>query len=437
MALNVRGTQNKNVYPPDGLQPRGLSIGAVGAIGPVGAIDGPSLSTSPTIGHASAGQMNTGPEQSGIALTVAAVARCLGVAPSTLRTWDRRHGLGPQSRVSGAHRRYSAEDLARLLIMRRLTAAGNTATEAANVALTADISVATLQQVSDLVRDAVSLDAPQGLRLPLVEASDRRPDQRQHLSSVPDLPESNLSSGKGQAFATDRADTPASSSPPGASASWSSGFATGQGPGMGAMSLSAEELMTDAIALDVERMTARLRAALHVRGVESMWNDVALPALAAISKEWQATGVGVENEHALSEVIIDVLHSERPARTAVRNARPVLLASVEGELHTLALNVLEYALVERGIAAQRLGIGLPSTSLINAVQTTGTPVVFLLAVSETSAVSLVEELGGLQSAPTVVVGGPGWPEGGMPQGAVHARTLAESIREILRALSLR
>ena len=47
-------------------------------------------------------------------LTVAAVARRLGVAPATLRTWDRRYGLGPGTHLAGSHRRYSAEDLARL-----------------------------------------------------------------------------------------------------------------------------------------------------------------------------------------------------------------------------------------------------------------------------------------------------------------------------------
>ena len=39
-------------------------------------------------------------------LTVAAVARRLGVAPATLRTWDRRYGLGPSSHEAGEHRRY-------------------------------------------------------------------------------------------------------------------------------------------------------------------------------------------------------------------------------------------------------------------------------------------------------------------------------------------
>ena len=54
------------------------------------------------------------------ALTVAAVARRLGVAPATLRTWDRRYGLGPTEHSTGEHRRYNGRDLARLTLMRKL-----------------------------------------------------------------------------------------------------------------------------------------------------------------------------------------------------------------------------------------------------------------------------------------------------------------------------
>ena len=57
-------------------------------------------------------------------LTVAAVARRLGVAPATLRTWDRRYGLGPTRHTAGAHRRYARSDLARLESMRRLVLDG-------------------------------------------------------------------------------------------------------------------------------------------------------------------------------------------------------------------------------------------------------------------------------------------------------------------------
>lgn len=69
-----------------------------------------------------------------VPLTVAAVAARLGVAPSTLRTWDRRYGLGPSGRTAGAHRRYTAEDVARLEAMRHLTLAGVAPSDAARIA---------------------------------------------------------------------------------------------------------------------------------------------------------------------------------------------------------------------------------------------------------------------------------------------------------------
>ena len=56
--------------------------------------------------------------------TVAAVARRIGVAPATLRTWDRRYGLGPSAHEAGEHRRYHPSDLAKLILMRRLITSG-------------------------------------------------------------------------------------------------------------------------------------------------------------------------------------------------------------------------------------------------------------------------------------------------------------------------
>ncbi len=72
-------------------------------------------------------------------LTVAAVARRLGVAPGTLRTWDRRYGLGPSEHAAGAHRRYGSTDLARLIVMRRLTIDGVAPAEAAGIARSARV----------------------------------------------------------------------------------------------------------------------------------------------------------------------------------------------------------------------------------------------------------------------------------------------------------
>ncbi|MEV7972494.1 MerR family transcriptional regulator [Cellulomonas sp. NPDC089187] len=70
----------------------------------------------------------------GATLTPAAVARRLGIAAATLRTWDRRYGLGPSEHTAGAHRRYTAADVARLSAMRALTLDGVAPAEAARLA---------------------------------------------------------------------------------------------------------------------------------------------------------------------------------------------------------------------------------------------------------------------------------------------------------------
>ena len=68
-------------------------------------------------------------------LSVAAVARRLGVAPATLRTWDRRYGLGPSGHTIGRHRKYGPRDVARLELMQRALLRGASSAEAARFAL--------------------------------------------------------------------------------------------------------------------------------------------------------------------------------------------------------------------------------------------------------------------------------------------------------------
>ncbi|WP_253889392.1 MerR family transcriptional regulator [Actinokineospora diospyrosa] len=76
-------------------------------------------------------------------LPVAAVASRLGIAPSTLRTWDRRYGLGPTGHATGAHRRYGPADVARLELMRRALLEGAAPAQAAEYALRATPGEAT------------------------------------------------------------------------------------------------------------------------------------------------------------------------------------------------------------------------------------------------------------------------------------------------------
>ncbi|MCZ0983547.1 MerR family transcriptional regulator [Streptomyces diastatochromogenes] len=67
-------------------------------------------------------------------MTTGALARRLGVSPTTVRSWDRRYGIGPADRGDGRHRRWSPADVAMLEEMCRLTASGVPPAEAARAA---------------------------------------------------------------------------------------------------------------------------------------------------------------------------------------------------------------------------------------------------------------------------------------------------------------
>ena len=98
-------------------------------------------------------------------LSVAAVARRLGVAPATLRTWDRRYGIGPRDHTTGRHRRYAPEDVARLELMQRALLRGVAPAEAASYALrSAPPDVEQAPHDRDLPDQEMSLVREIGLR---------------------------------------------------------------------------------------------------------------------------------------------------------------------------------------------------------------------------------------------------------------------------------
>lgn len=92
-------------------------------------------------------------------LTVTAVSMRLGISPSTLRTWERRYGLGPGERTAGSHRRYQPADVARLTRMVELVHEGVSAADAAATVLAQSIpdEVTSRVRVPRSVHDLVAL----------------------------------------------------------------------------------------------------------------------------------------------------------------------------------------------------------------------------------------------------------------------------------------
>jgi MerR family transcriptional regulator, light-induced transcriptional regulator len=106
-------------------------------------------------------------------------AQRLGVSVDTLRTWDRRYGLGPSGRTEGGHRRYLPDEVSQLRQMQQLLFAGESTAAAAAIALGKGASpggrrggggVLALPRTADaaahgLARAAMALDVPAMQRL--------------------------------------------------------------------------------------------------------------------------------------------------------------------------------------------------------------------------------------------------------------------------------
>ena len=307
--------------------------------------------------------MPRGPERAGEPhLSVAAVARMLGIAPATLRTWDRRYGIGPSAHAPGRHRRYSPQDIARLETMRHALVRGVGPAEAARYALAS--SNGGLAAVVDDVRPRAGGTM---LRLP----------------------------GAGR-------------------------YARGLGRA--------------ALALDFPAARTVLVEAVDTLGVVATWDDVARPVLAAVARRWATTGAGVEIEHLLSQSIAAVFSAHALAKGEAPEGRPVLLAGMPHERHTLPLLVLAAALGDRSVPVQPMGTDLPRAALHAAVRRTAPAAVVLWSqTAATADVTLLETLPETRPRSRTFVAGPGWEDLGLPARVQPLTSLAQAVDALVTA----
>ncbi|MFC9003769.1 MerR family transcriptional regulator [Streptomyces microflavus] len=325
-------------------------------------------------------------------LTTGAVARLLGVAPTTLRSWDRRYGIGPASREGGRHRRWTSADIGLLECMCGLTNAGMPPAEAARAALA-----------------AASRDAP------------GRPDEPASRSRTPS------------------SRTPAASS----LTSEASSHAPGALP-VGRARRECRGLARAAVRLDAQAMDELLDAAIDKYGLLAAWESVIMPTLHAVGRKWEGGGERyIEVEHLLSWHVSSALRRAAARRAPTAGSGVSLLACTPGESHTLALEALAAGLARQGLPVRMFGAALPVEAMEEAVRRTGPAAVVLWAQSRSTAsralVARVESIEwgvrGARRRPVVLVAGPGW-AGQLPSRTLHPSGLAEAL-DVLAAISRR
>jgi hypothetical protein len=197
-----------------------------------------------------------------------------------------------------------------------------------------------------------------------------------------------------------------------------------------------EQLYRAAKSLDREILEAGLLRHFEANGVESTWQRVMCPLLNKAGDEWKRSGNGIEIEHMLSDLIARILFTKVRPTNHPLNPRPVLIASIGEETHSLAITALAAALAERNISFQFLGARTPQAALNEVVRRSAPPAIFMWAQLKKHADhSYITELPALRPKAKVIVGGPGW-SGLEPVGAEMATDLTSACAAIERALGL-
>ncbi|WP_037571415.1 MerR family transcriptional regulator [Phaeacidiphilus oryzae] len=339
---------------------------------------------------------------SGPGVTTGALARRVGVSPTTLRSWDRRYGLGPQLREGGRHRRWSAQDVARVEAMCRLTAEGIPPAEAARAALAS----------------ASPASASPAAASPAASAS-------------PSPVASAASTGDG-ARRTAPAGPPADRGAPADRA------APAGAPSPAEARREARGLSRAAVRLDGPAIQRTLDALVERYGVVPAWEQVMVPTLHAVGRRWaESEDRCVEIEHLLSWHVGSSLRRAPRLREEAAGRPPVVAGCVPGELHSLALEALVAALGERAVPVRMLGAAVPAGALEAAVRRTGPCAVVLWSQTRSSAnLPLASGLArmtwgvrGARSSAAVAVGGPGW-AGRAQAGLLRPGSLGEAVDQL-------
>jgi methanogenic corrinoid protein MtbC1 len=189
------------------------------------------------------------------------------------------------------------------------------------------------------------------------------------------------------------------------------------------------------LALDEKQISETIRATLASDGSVRTWEELLLPVLSGVGTRFEHTGTCVEAEHLLSMATIAAFSRYAADRPGQLEHRAILLASAEGDQHSLPLYALAAALAERGIDSRMLGSDLPYSSLAAAVRRTGPAVVFLWSqVPATGNPVSLPDLSPRRPGARLILGGPGWDRDRIPAAARLVGTLPEALSEVMAAL---
>jgi len=280
-------------------------------------------------------------------LPVNAVAGRLGVAPATLRTWDRRYGLGASQHAAGEHRRYTEDDVSRLIVMRRLALDGMAPADAARAALATDLSTVSRAELEADLRRVLAGQAA-------AERDDHRDSRAAHRAEGSEETSSADRSARGPG--RDATESDEDAPPAGARvlriAPPASSLVRSPSAVVEAVLAQDEALCADLLHLGVDDDPAR------------WWEDLVAPTLRSMAHRTVLAAPGEAPELMLVDVAMAAVagylaglqqraaRQGRPLAHPSRSGNMVLVFLAPGDAHPLPAHALAAALAGHDVATR-------------------------------------------------------------------------------------
>lgn len=239
------------------------------------------------------------------------VAHRTGITPDTLRVWERRYGFPSPSRSDNGARGYSEEDVQRLLRISQALATGYRPGEIVPL-------------------------SPEELTRVLARPGPRVPAVASTAASTALSPDD-------------------------------SGPATGR--------VSPEEILQALRSEDIERVRALLRSAAVSLGPRGFVRNLGHPLAIRVGALWESGHLEVRHEHLASALLTTELRVLLSAHAEGPRSPKVLLATLPGEPHALALDLIAVDLAANLAAPTLLGADSPPEEILLAAKALSADVV--------------------------------------------------------------
>ena len=199
-------------------------------------------------------------------------------------------------------------------------------------------------------------------------------------------------------------------------------------------SAAARGLARAALALDEQRISETIRAALIRDGSVRTWEELLVPVLSGLGTRFEHTGTCVEAEHLLSVVVIAEFSRRTADLPGQVQHRAVLLASAEGEQHSLPLHALAAALAERGSTAGSSALTCPTCAGGRRPAHRPGRGLPLVPGAGHRDPAMLPDLFPRRPGARLILGGPGWDRDRVPAAARLVGTLPDARSEVVAAL---